>query len=245
VFAVLGSACSTSTGAFDPLDAIADYAAEHDLWFHVDGAHGAVAALSPTYRHLVAGIDRADSVVIDTHKMLLMPALLTAVLYRRRGAADRAFHQDQSYVGFDAHEGEFAWWDSGLRTLECTKRMMALELYGSLSEHGTAFFSDYVTRMFDLARWFARELDMAPDFELATQPEANIVCFRLAPEGVDDLDALQLAVRDELVHSGAFYVVKTRLRDRLYLRTTIINARTTERDLRALVDAIRAAARSL
>ena len=242
VFAVVGSACSTSTGAFDPLEALADYAAEHDLWFHVDGAHGAIAALVPAYRHLVAGIERADSVVIDTHKMLLMPALLTAVLYRRRGAADRAFHQDQSYVGFDAHEGEFAWWDSGLRTLECTKRMMALELYASLSEHGSAFFRDYVSRTFDLARWFAREIDAAPDFELATEPQANIVCFRVTPAGVADLDGLQLAVREELVHSGAFYLVKTRLRDRTYLRTTIINPRTTERDLEALLTAIRAAA---
>ena len=138
VFAVIGNACSTATGAFDPLDAIADYAAEHDLWFHVDGAHGAIAALAPAYRHLVAGIERADSVVIDAHKMLLQPALLTAVLYRRRGVADRTFHQEQSYVGFHEEEGEFAWWDSGLRTLECSKRMMALELYASLAEHGQA-----------------------------------------------------------------------------------------------------------
>ncbi len=242
VFAVVGSACSTATGAFDPLEAIADYAAEHDLWFHVDGAHGAPAALTPRYRHLVAGIDRADSVVIDAHKMLLMPALMTAVVYRRRGAADRAFHQDQSYVGFQAREGEFAWWDSGLRTLECTKRMMALELYGSLAAHGTDFFADYVTRTFDLARWFAGELASAPDFELAVEPQANIVCFRFVPEGVSDLDALQLAVREELVQSGAFYLVKTRLRDRTWLRTTIINPRTTEADLTALIDAIRASA---
>jgi L-2,4-diaminobutyrate decarboxylase len=242
VFAVIGNACSTSTGAFDPLDAIADYAAEHDLWFHVDGAHGAVAALAPAYRHLVTGIERADSVVIDTHKMLLQPALVTAVLYRRHGAADRAFHQEQSYIGFHAEEGEFAWWDSGLRTLECTKRMMALELYASLAEHGPSFFADYVSRMFDLARWFAAEIDHAPDFELASQPQANIVCFRVTPPGVDNLDALQLQIREELVHSGAFYLVKTRLRDKTYLRTTIINARTTEDDLSALLAAIRSAA---
>jgi L-2,4-diaminobutyrate decarboxylase len=243
VFAIIGSACSTSTGAFDPLDAIADYATEHGLWFHVDAAHGGPAALSPAYRHLVAGIERADSVVVDAHKMLLMPALLTAVLYRRRGVADQAFHQEQSYVGFRASDGAFAWWDSGLRTLECTKRMMALELYASLTEHGTAFFAAYVTRMFDLARWFARELTAAADFELAVEPQANIVCFRHVPDGVADLDALQLAIREDLVRSGSFYVVKTRLRDRVWLRTTIINARTSEADLRALIEAVRAAGR--
>jgi L-2,4-diaminobutyrate decarboxylase len=242
VFAVVGSACSTSTGAYDPLEAIADYAAEHGLWFHVDGAHGATAALAPAYRHLVKGIERADSIVIDTHKMLLQPALLTAVLYRRRGVADRVFHQEQSYVGFDAHDGAFAWWDPGLRTLECTKRMMALELYATVAEHGPAFFGEYIARMYDLARWFAREIDAAPDFELAVEPQANIVCFRITPDGVADLDALQLAVREAVVRSGAFYVVKTRLGGKTWLRTTIINPRTGEAELRALLAALRVAA---
>lgn len=242
VFAVIGSACSTATGAFDPLEAIADYAAANDLWFHVDGAHGAVAALAPAYRHLVAGIERADSVVVDAHKMLLQPALLTAVLYRRPGSGDRAFHQAQSYVGFQAQEGQFAWWDSGLRTLECSKRMMALELYASLAEHGETFFAEYVRRMFDLARSFAREIDAASDFELATHPQANIVCFRVTPPAVGDLDELQLAIRDDLVRSGAFYLVKTVLRNRTYLRTTIINPRTTEQDLADLLTAVRCAA---
>ena len=239
VFAVIGSACSTSTGAFDPLDAIADYASEHGLWFHVDGAHGAAAALSPKYRHLVAGIERADSVVVDAHKMLHMPALVTAVLFGGRGAADRTFHQDQSYVGFHTEKGEYAWWDSGLRTLECTKRMMALELYASLSEHGTERFAQHVTGTFDLARWFAGLLRESPDFEVAAEPEANIVCFRHVPDGVRDLHELQLLIRERIVQSGDFYIVKTRLPRGVYLRVTIMNDRTTEQDLRDLVDAIR------
>ena len=245
VFAVIGSACSTSTGAFDPLDAIADYAAEHGLWFHVDGAHGAVAALSSKYRHLVDGIGRADSVVVDAHKMLQMPTLVTAVVFGRRGAADRTFHQDQSYVGFHAEEGEYPWWDSGLRTLECTKRMMALALYASLSEHGTDAFADHVTRTFDLARWFAGILRDAPDFEVAVEPQANIVCFRHLPGNVRATDEYQLQLREAVVHRGDFYIVKTRLPQGVYLRTTIINARTTEDDLLDLVKAIREAGQTI
>jgi L-2,4-diaminobutyrate decarboxylase len=245
VFAVIGSACSTSTGAFDPLDAIADYAAEHGLWFHVDGAHGAVTALSPRYRHLVVGIGRADSVVLDAHKMLEMPALVTAVIFGRAGAADRTFHQDQSYLAFHEEAETFAWWDSGLRTLECTKRLMALELYASLSEHGTDRFAGHITRTFDLARWFAGLLKASPDFEVAVEPEANIVCFRHVPDGVADLDAFQLAIREEIVHHGDFYIVKAHLPSGDYLRTTIINARTSEQDLRDLLDAIRVAGRKV
>jgi len=96
--------------------------------------------------------------------------------------------------------------------------------------------------MFDLARWFAAELDAAPDFELAVDPQANIVCFRYVPEHEADLDALQLEIRDRIVSTGAFYLVRTRLHDRIYLRTTIINPRTDTTDLHALMRAIRDAA---
>jgi L-2,4-diaminobutyrate decarboxylase len=82
VIAVVASAGSTATGAYDPLGEIADFCDGSGLWLHVDGAHGASAALSPRLRHLVAGIERADSVVWDAHKMMMMPALVTGVLFR-------------------------------------------------------------------------------------------------------------------------------------------------------------------
>jgi len=244
VFAIVGSACTTSTGAFDPLDAIADYADAHGLWFHVDGAHGAVAALSPRYRHLVNGIERADSVIIDAHKMLQMPALITAVLFKRRETASLAFHQDQSYINFREEVGEYPWWDSGLRTLECTKRMMSLEIYAAVREHGTDRFRVHVESTFDLARRFAKMIDDEPDFECPVEPQANIVCFRYAPASIRDLDELQLRVRTALLASGDFYIVKTRLRGGIYLRITVINARTTDEDLRNLLAAVKAAAAS-
>jgi L-2,4-diaminobutyrate decarboxylase len=239
VFAVVGSACSTVTGAFDPLVAIADYAEEHSLWFHVDAAHGGAAALSSRYRSLLDGIERADSVVIDAHKMLQMPALVTAVLFRGPEWSSRAFQQEQSYVGFQSAGDEYPWWDSGLRTLECTKRMMSLELYASVMQHGTEAFSAHVEQTFELARRFADVISAEPDFELATEPQANIVCFRHVPGGERDLDLLQLQIREAIVHAGDFYIVKTRLPAGLYLRATIMNARTTEDDLRTLLRRIR------
>ena len=245
VFAIVGSACATATGAFDPLDAIADYAEAHGLWFHVDGAHAAVAALSPRYRHLVEGIERADSVIIDAHKMLQMPALITALLFKRREAASLAFHQEQSYINFRDEGDDYPWWDSGLRTLECTKRMMSLELYATLREHGTARFRRHVEKTFDLGRRFAEIVQAETDFECPVEPQANIVCFRYAPAGVDELDELQVRVRAALVESGDFYVVKTRLPDGIYLRITVMNARTTEEDLRDLLAAVREAARGV
>jgi L-2,4-diaminobutyrate decarboxylase len=194
----------------------------------------------------VSGIESADSVVVDAHKMLQMPALVTAVLFRRPGSSSRAFHQEQTYVGFRAIDGEYPWWDSGLRTLECTKRMMALELYASLAHHGTDVFRTHVEKTFDLARTFANMIEAAPDFECATPPQANIVCFRHRPaEEFGDLDELQLKIRDSIVREGSFYLVKTTLATGIFLRVTVMNARTTEDDLRALLERVRTVAASL
>lgn len=249
VIAVVASAASTATGAFDPLAPIADFCEAHGLWLHVDGAHGACAALSPATRERVARIERADSVVWDPHKMMLAPALVSAVLFREGARSYASFAQDASYLfpaqGEDPAGGAATpWWDIGLRTLECTKRMLSLELYASLSLLGTRFFADYVEGCFALARRFAERIARAPDFELAVAPECNIVCFRLAPPGADraSLDALQTRVRERVVRSGRFYLVQTRLPAGVFLRTTLVNPFTADEDLDGLLAALRDAA---
>jgi L-2,4-diaminobutyrate decarboxylase len=238
--AVVASAGSTATGAFDPLEAVADFCARHELWFHVDGAHGASAALSPRFRQQVKGIERADSVVWDAHKMMMVPSLVTAVLFRDGARSFEAFAQEASYLfhGQDTRR----WSDVGLRTLECTKEMMSLKLYTCLSLLGTRFFADYVTATFELARRFAERLASSGDFEVAVPPDCNIVCFRYTPAGVpaSELDALQGRLRERLITRGDFYLVQTRLPKGVYLRTTLINPLTTDEDLGALMDALRA-----
>jgi L-2,4-diaminobutyrate decarboxylase len=238
--AVVASAGSTSTGAFDPLDAVADFCQRHGLWFHVDGAHGASAALSPTFRHQLKGIERADSVVWDAHKMMMMPALITAVLFRDGSRSFEAFAQEASYLfGQDTRP----WNDIGLRTLECTKEMMALKLYTCLSLLGTRLFSDYVTATFELARRFAQRLQASGDFEVPVSPDCNILCFRHTPRGVpaSRLDALQSRLRQRLITQGDFYLVQTTLPTGVYLRTTLINPLTTDAELDALMEALRRA----
>ncbi|HLL83651.1 MAG TPA: aminotransferase class I/II-fold pyridoxal phosphate-dependent enzyme, partial [Longimicrobium sp.] len=128
VFAVVASACSTATGAFDPLEPIADFCQARGLWLHVDGAHGASAVLSPRHRGLLRGVERADSVVWDAHKMMMTPALVTAVLFREARRSFEAFAQEASYLYDEARAGHDEW-NVGTRTLECTKRMMGLKLY--------------------------------------------------------------------------------------------------------------------
>ena len=239
VFAVIGSACSTSTGSYDDLTAIADFCAKHNLWFHVDGAHGGAAVLSDTYRPLVQGIDRADSVVIDFHKMMMTPALLTAVLYRRDADSYRTFQQKAQYLWADATAQD--WFNSGKRAFECTKLMMSATVYTLLRTYGETIFADNVNVLYDMAQRFATQVGQRPDFEVAVTPEANIVCFRYVGDGSqpDQFDAHNAQIRQQLLAEGRFYIVQTTLRGSLYLRVSLMNPLTTDEQLTALLDACR------
>lgn len=239
-FAVVASAGSTATGAHDPLPEIADFCAARGLWLHVDAAHGASALLSPRLAPRLAGIERADSIVWDAHKMAMMPALATAVLYRDGARSFGAFAQEASYL-FDGVDPAAEWWNLGGRTLECTKRMMGLPLWVALHVYGTRFFAEHVERTYDLARWLAARLRAEPDFEVAHEPDANILCFRHRPDGERDLDALQPLLRRRVNEGGGAYLVQTRLRGATWLRVTLIGPATSPADLERLVAAIRAA----
>lgn len=240
--AVVASACTTATGSYDPLGPVADFAARHGLWMHVDGAHGAAAALVPELRPRVAGIERADSVVWDAHKMLLMPSLVTGLVFRDGARSYETFSQEAGYLlGSDPKD---EWFNLGHRTLECTKSMMSLKLYACLAAYGTDLFAAHVRRTFAMARTFAALVREAPDFELASEPEANIVCFRHRAKDVYDLDWFQDDLRQKILKSGRFYLVRTRLPSGVWLRGTIMNPQTAEQDLQELLAAIRTAARS-
>ena len=238
VFAVVGSACSTSTGSYDDLTAIADFCKKHALWFHADGAHGGVAALSDTYRPLVRGIERADSVIIDYHKMMMIPALVTAVLYKRDADSYRTFQQKAQYLWADSNAQD--WFNSGKRAFECTKLMMSAKVYAVLRTYGEEIFAENVDTLYGLARQFAEQVRSRPGFELAVEPESNIVCFRYVGNEInaDEIDALNTRIRRQLLEDGRFYIVQTTLRGQIWLRVSLMNPLTTDAHLNALLDCL-------
>lgn len=242
IFAIVGSAPSTATGAYDDLSAISKFALEKDLWLHVDGAHGGAAIYSDKYKHLLNNIEEADSVVIDGHKMMLMPTITTALLFKNKLHAQHTFSQKADYLLNDTDEED--WINSGKKTFECTKTMMSMHWYILFKFYGEKVFDDFVTRQYDLAKDFEMLLNVDSNFELATEPMSNILCFRYIDKtkNQEELNELNHNIRQHLLEDGEFYLVQTKLKGILYLRTSLMNPFTTKTLLKQLLGKINNAA---
>jgi L-2,4-diaminobutyrate decarboxylase len=237
VIAVAANACSTATGTYDDLNTIADFCVKHNLWLHVDGAHGMGVLFSDKYRNKIAGIERADSVVIDFHKMFLVPALNTMVLFRNAGTSYETFAQKASYL-FQKNQSN-VWYNSATRTIECTKSALGIIAYTAMKYYSD-YYPEYINGRYDLAAEFASIVNADPNLQLALQPESNIVCFRFYSEGLDnnELNRINSAIRSKIVKSGEFYIVQAELDGTLYLRLTIINPLTDINHLKELANLV-------
>ncbi|MCA9083092.1 MAG: aminotransferase class I/II-fold pyridoxal phosphate-dependent enzyme [Planctomycetaceae bacterium] len=243
IMAVVACSCATPIGAFDPLPQIADVCERNNVWLHVDAAHGGATLMSRRHRHLMSGCDRADSIVWDAHKMLFVPALCAAVLYRDKASSFQTFQQDAPYL-FDPSRPGDAEFDSGTRTFECTKRSTGFGLWGLWSLYGEQLFEDLVDRTFHLAELLHARLTASDDFEPLHTPEANIVVFRHLPDRLrtaspEAQNLYQKQLRAAIIQSGRFYVVQTTIDGVTALRTTVMNPLTTENDLSELLETIR------
>ncbi len=249
IVAVAACACATPVGAFDPLEDIADVCRRHEVWMHVDAAHGGAALFSEKHRHLLKGLEQADSLIWDAHKMLFVPALCAFVFYKNAEHRFEAFRQDAPYL-FDPSAPGLADFDSGLKTVECTKRSAAFGLWGVWSLFGPGLFGDMVDVTFDLGRQLYQKLCEAPDFEPLNDPQCNIVVFRHVPDALknaspEEVGQFQLRLRRDVMQSGEFYIVPTTAGGRGALRVTLINPLTTPAHLDLLLETLRTRGRNL
>jgi L-2,4-diaminobutyrate decarboxylase len=243
VFCIVGSSCATPIGAFDELEPIGEICQRRGIWFHVDAAHGGGLFLSATHRHLLRGVERADSVTWDAHKMMFVPALSTFLFYRERRHSFQAFDQDAPYL-FSKDENPTLEYDSAVRTLECTKRPIVMALWMMWCTFGPQVFEKLVDTTIALARTFHELLSESSDFEPLHEPECNILCFRHLPEGVRGatdavISDFQATLRRELIQAGEFYITITRIDGVMALRVTLMNPLTTSEHLRSLIKTIR------
>ncbi|QBA64469.1 pyridoxal phosphate-dependent decarboxylase family protein [Muriicola soli] len=245
VFALVGSAPSTATGIYDDLEDLAAFCKRHGLWLHVDGAHGGAAVFSDKYKKTVKGIELADSVVIDGHKMMLMSTITTALIFRDGSHSHTIFSQEADYLLQQSDKED--WFNLAKRTFECTKTMMSLQWFLLFKTYGEKVFDENVTTLYDLGQSFGKMIVADPDLELATTPGSNIVCFRFVHPGLslEETNDLNRRIRQELLEEGKFYIVQTRIRGKQYLRCTIMNPFTTIQHLDELLSLVRIKARQI
>jgi len=258
-FCVVASGGTVNTGAVDQLAEIADVAHEFGLWFHIDGAYGALAALDPSKRALFAGLDRADSISLDPHKWLYVPLDAGCLLFRDEAGARAAFSFDKAYY-IKVHEHDedeaFAFWNYGP---ELSRRFRALKIWMTLRYYGTRRIAAAISEDNSLARYLGECVDQADDFELLATPELSICCFRYVSPAFASrlksrsfnetdnaaLDKLNNEIMLAVQRGGGAYISSATLDGRFALRACITNFRTTRADIDQTLVIIREAARNL
>jgi L-2,4-diaminobutyrate decarboxylase len=239
VMAVVATAGSTATGSFDDLEAIGAMCEEREIWLHVDGAHGASALLSERHRDTVRGIGRARSIAWDPHKMMLLPLSAGVVLVRDERDLDAAFTQRAPYL-FHGGEGERVL-DQGVRSFLCSRRADVIKLWVALQRYGARGIGALYDRLCDVAMAMHDQLVAHPAFEPLHRPTCNILCFRWIGDGsLSDarLDEANRSLRERYNRSGEGWITATNLGGRRVLRVTIMNARTSEGDVAAIIDGL-------
>lgn len=240
VMAVVANACATSTGLYDPLEETGLFCQQNRLWYHVDGAHGAGALISDKHRSLMKGAQLADSMIWDAHKMLRTSALCAAVLFKDHLNMLNTFRQKGGYLFFEKEEVGI---DAIENAIECTKSSLGTKLFWSLAIEGESAMVDYVDGRYDVTKTFYDHLQGTEDFECPYEPESNILCFKYLTPGTND--SFQLAIRNELVKRGDFYITTTIMNGARYLRVSVQNPDTSLEHFEKMLVAIREVALSL
>lgn len=239
-FCVIGNAGTVNTGAIDDLSALAGFCRERGLWFHVDGAFGALAKIVPSLAPLVAGIEEADSIAFDLHKWMYLPFEVACVLVRDAKAHREAFTLTPSYLA-ETSRGVIA---GGLpfaeRGLELTRSFRALKVWMSLKTHGLNMFSRLIEQNVNQARYCARLIEAHPDLELTAPAPLNIVCFRFAPKGAshDGLNRVNEEILLQIQESGLAVPSSTKIGEKFSLRVAITNHRSRREDFDMLIDSV-------
>jgi aromatic-L-amino-acid decarboxylase len=239
-FCVIGSAGTVNSAAVDPLAELATVCESEELWFHVDGAFGALAILSSAHESLLAGIERADSLAFDFHKWMHVQYDAGCVLVRDESTLRRAFgarpdylmHAARGLAGGDLWPAEIG--------LDLSRGFRALRVWATLKEHGTRAIGAAIARNCDQATLLGRLVEQTADLELLAPVSLNIVCFRFRPSETEpvDLDQLNLDIVADVQESGIAAPSTTRIDGVIAIRVNLTNHRTRDEDLEILLDSV-------
>jgi L-2,4-diaminobutyrate decarboxylase len=238
VMAVVATAGTTATGSFDDLETIGALCTERGIWLHVDGAHGASALLSARPPRALSGLSHSRSLAWDPHKMMLLPLATGMVLTRDERDLERAFAQQAPYLFHAGKSTRIP--DQGIRSFQCSRRADALKLWFAINRFGSRGLGRLYDHLCNTARLLHDAIEERGDFENLHEPESNILCFRYRGS-----DALNRELRPRYNKEGSGWITATVLDGRPVLRVTMMNPRTGDAHVRALLDGLAAKAKEI
>lgn len=230
---VVANGGTTLTGAVDDLTATAEVCERHGVWLHVDGAYGLPAAATETAAPLFHGLERADSVTLDAHKWLGLQKSCSVVLIREQGGMEEAFGHEESYIRREEVPNAVE------RTLEYSRPLRSLKLWLAFRTHGAVAYRGWIEKTLELARELADSVRAAAELELLCEPTLSTVCFRHAPDGVEDIDAHNTALAAAVQADGRVYLASALVDGQVCLRVCFVNFRTRPEDVAVLLDTVR------
>lgn len=247
--AVVATAGTTGTGSFDDLRAAGRVAEKHGAWFHVDAAHGGAAAIAPALRALLDGIEHADSVVWNPHKLLWVASPCSAILVRRRrdlaialapGVRTASYVVSRSTDILDDPDEDP---DEPLRwTIACTRYFSALRVYAAFLVYGADGLARRLVRMCALAQDLHAAADAHGSFVTLVKPAFNVTCFRFVPPGAhrspEALDAVNESLRDRLARGTEAYLTGVKIHGRYWLRAQFMSENITPASNRKLLEIV-------
>jgi len=226
---------TTSTSSVDPVEAIADICEKHGIWLHVDTAYAGSTAILPEFRHHFKGCERADSIVVNPHKWLFTPFDLSVLYCKDLNALKDAFSLVPEYLKTSGEPPVKNGMDYGV---QLGRRFRALKLWFVIRYFGVEGLQNRIREHCRLARLFASRVEESPDFELMAPVPFALVCFRACPAGVDDLDALNERLMNDINASGEAYLSHTKLNGKFTLRLSVGSIRVEERHLTKVWDSL-------
>lgn len=221
--AVVATVGTTSTTSVDPVPAIADICRRYRIWLHVDAAYGGAAAVVSSHRHVLAGCDRADSLVVNPHKWLLTPIDCSLLYTRRPDDLKCAFSLVAEYLRTDETD-VINLMDYGL---SLGRRFRSLKLWMVIRAYGRDGLAHIIEGHLKEAQWLASQIDTTPGWERLAPVPFSTVCFRHVPAGKTDLEAHNAAIIDAVNTSGKAFLSHTKLNDQYAIRVAIGNQATT------------------
>jgi glutamate/tyrosine decarboxylase-like PLP-dependent enzyme len=231
VFAIVATAGTTNFGIVDRISEIAQVAKQHDIWLHIDGAYGLAGIISPESRNLYAGIEEADSFIVDPHKWLFAPFDACALVYKNPEIAREAHTQHGDYLDVLTETGD---WNPSDYAYNLTRRPRGLPLWFSLATHGIAAYRAGVKYNIDLARQIADEIKTRPDLKLVREPELSVVVFEKEGWTINEYNAWS----EKLLSRQQAFVVPSSHKGKPNARFAIVNTKTELSELVSILDSM-------